>query len=445
MKKGSGAIIPHLNRLDSPEHIKRFLDDYGSVFLDSIRDAISIIDTRTKRIVAANRTFYKTLGYTEKEVIGRHCYTITHRHGRPCSGPDELCPMVRTLHTGASAVFEHIHCHKDGRSVFLEVSTSPIRDGKGRVVYVIHVARDITERKISEDELRKLKKAVESSGEAIFLTDREGLFTFVNPEFTRLYGYPPAEVVGKRTPRILKSGKMKAENYAKFWKRIVGRKIIKGEVINKTRDGQFLEIESTVSPVLDNQGQLTGFLAIQRDITRRKQDEKRLNYLAYHDILTDLPNRLLFSDRFNQALARATRYKTIFAVMLMDLDRFKEVNDRFGHRIGDQLLKLVAQRLRQKIRKTDTIARLWGDEFGVLIGDMKSKTAAGKIARKILGAFISSFIAEGYELNITASIGISVYPEHGNNIEELLKNADRAMYKAKKKGRNNFEIFTAGQ
>jgi diguanylate cyclase (GGDEF)-like protein len=106
---------------------------------------------------------------------------------------------------------------------------------------------------------------------------------------------------------------------------------------------------------------------------------------------------------------------------------------------------LVAQRLRQKIRKTDTIARLWGDEFGVLIGDMKSKTAAGKIARKILGAFISSFIAEGYELNITASIGISVYPEHGNNIEELLKNADRAMYKAKKKGRNNFEIFTAGQ
>jgi diguanylate cyclase (GGDEF)-like protein/PAS domain S-box-containing protein len=410
--------------------------------LDSIRDSICIVDVRTMRIVAANRTFYKALGYKKGDVIGRHCYEVTHHHNRACSGPDDPCPLIRTLRTGSSEVFEHVHCHKGGRKVYMEVSASPIRDPRGKIAFVIHVARDITERKTNETEFRKLKTAVESSGEAIFLTDRDGVFTFVNPEFTRLYGYSPSDVVGKRTPRILKSGKMKRENYVKFWKRIVERKIIKGEVINKTRDGKLLEIESTVSPVLDGQNKISGFLAIQRDITLRKQDEKRLNYLAYHDILTDLPNRLLFNDHFNQSLARAARYKTILAVMLMDLDRFKEVNDSHGHRIGDQLLKSVAQRLQLKIRGTDTIARLWGDEFGVLVGDMKSKAETGKIARKILGAVIAPYVIEGYELNITASIGVCLYPEHGNNIEDLLKNADRAMYRAKEKGRNSYEIYS---
>jgi diguanylate cyclase (GGDEF)-like protein/PAS domain S-box-containing protein len=412
------------------------------IILDSIHDSICVIEVKTKKIVAANRAFYRTLGYKKNEVIGRHCYEVTHRHKHVCSGPGDPCPLVRTVRAGLPSVFEHLHIRKNGRRIFMEVSASPIRDDKGRVQYVIHISRDITDRKTNESELRKFKTAVESSGEAIFLTDRDGVFTFVNPEFTRLYGFSPAEVLGKRTPRILKSGKMKKENYVKFWKRIIDRRVIKGEVINKTKDGRFLEIESTVSPVLDRQGDINGFLAIQRDITHRKQDEKRLNYLAYHDILTDLPNRLLFNDRFNQSLARASRYKTIFAVMLMDLDRFKEVNDRYGHRIGDQLLKMVAHRLQRKIRGTDTVARLWGDEFGIIVGDMRKEIEAGRIARKILSTVVLPYIIEGHELGITASIGISLYPEHGDDIESLLKNADQAMYRAKDKGRNKFEIFS---
>ncbi len=423
----------------------KFIDvfqEYQTLFLDNIRDAISIIDVRTMRIVAANRTFYKSLGYRKKDVIGRHCYEVTHGHEHKCSGPDDPCPLMQAIRTGSPSVFEHIHCHKNGHKVFMEVSVSPIRNEQGDIIFALHIARDITKRKNTEEELQKLKKAVVNSGEAIFLTDRDGLFTFVNPEFTNLYGFSPAEVVGKRTPRILKSGKMKAENYAKFWKRISQGDIIKGEVINKTRDGRLLEIGSTVSPIFDNQGRLTGFLAIQRDITNRKQDEKRLNYLAYHDILTDLPNRLLFNDRFNQSIARAARYRTLVAVMLMDLDRFKEINDRYGHRTGDLLLKSVSGRLAGTIRKMDTLSRLWGDEFGLLIGDLKDTRDVIPIARKILRIFAEPFLVEGYELKISVSIGITFYPDQGDNIEVLLKNADHAMYQAKDLGRNRYHVFS---
>ena len=308
-----------MNHLDSPQDIKQFLNGYGSTFLNGIRDAISIIDVRTMRIIAANRTFYTSLGFTEKEVIGRHCYAVTHRHGRSCSGPDDPCPMVAVLKTGSNAVFEHVHRHRDGHDIYMEVSVSPLKDRTGRVRFVIHVARDITE---------------------------------------------------------------------------------------------------------------------------RKRAEQRLKYLAFHDIITDLPNRLLFNDRFQQAILRAARTKKSVAVMLMDLDRFKDVNDRLGHRIGDIVLKSIAGRFIHIIRKTDTIARLWGDEFGILVDDARNVPSIKKIARKILNVFTSSMIVEGYELRVTASLGISIYPDHGENIEQLLKQADQAMYQAKKKGRDNYEIFS---
>jgi diguanylate cyclase (GGDEF)-like protein/PAS domain S-box-containing protein len=309
-----------VNHLDSLQDIKHFLDDYGSAFLDGIRDAISIIDVRTMRIIAANRNFYDTLGFTEKEVIGRHCYAVTHRHGSPCTGPDDPCPLVAVLKTGSNTVFEHAHRHRDGHTVYMEVSVSPLKDRAGHVRFVIHVARDITE---------------------------------------------------------------------------------------------------------------------------RKRTEQRLRYLAFHDIITDLPNRLLFNDRFQQAILRAARTKESVAVMLMDLDRFKDVNDNLGHRIGDLLLKSIAGRFLQSLRKTDTIARLWGDEFGILVDGTGSIASIRKIARKILKVFKSPLIVEGYELKVTASLGISVYPDHGDNIEQMLRQADQAMYQAKKKGRNNFEIYSA--
>ncbi len=430
-----------MKKTPQPDRFITAFQEYQDLFLNNIRDAISIIDVKSMRIVAVNRTFCKSLGYKKKDVIGRRCYEVTHLHDSKCSGPDDPCPLVKTLRTGSSSVFEHIHCHKDGHKVFMEVSVSPIRNERGDIIFALHIARDITQRKNTEDELQKLKKAVENSGEAIFLTDRDGTFLYVNPEFTNLYGFSQAEVVGKRTPRILKSGKMKAENYAKFWKRINEGAIIKGEVINKTRDGRLLEIGSTVSPIFDNQGALTGFLAIQRDITNRKQDEKRLNYLAYHDILTDLPNRLLFNDRFNQSMARAARYRTLVAVMLMDLDRFKEINDRYGHRTGDLLLKSVAGRLAGTVRKMDTLSRLWGDEFGILIGDLKHARDVVPITRKILKIFTEPFLVEGHELKISASIGIAFYPDQGDNIEILLRNADHAMYQAKDLGRNRYHIY----
>jgi len=200
-------------------------------------------------------------------------------------------------------------------------------------------------------------------------------------------------------------------------------------------------MEVSVSPLKDRNGRVRFVIHVARDITERKQSEQRLRYLAFHDIITDLPNRLLFNDRFQQAILRAARAKRSVAILLMDLDRFKVVNDNHGHRIGDLLLKAIAARLEGNIRKIDTLARLWGDEFGLLIGDLKNARDVNPIARKILRSFAVPFIIEGHELRTSASLGVAFYPDHGDNIEILLKNADHAMYQAKERGRNNYLFY----
>ncbi len=415
--------------------------EFGDSIINSIKDAVSIIDVHNFKIVSVNRAFLDELGLEENEVIGKPCYKVIHRKNSPCSAEDHPCPLLSTFKTDKHAVFEHIHCHRNGKMINMEVSASPLRDEKGEISYVIHVARNITEHKRTEEELIKLKKAVETSGEAIFLTDREGIITYINPEFTRLYGYGAEEIIGKTTPRILKSGTMKPRDYKNFWKTILNKQIVRGEFVNKAKDGRLLPIDGSANPIFDNNGIIIGFLAIQRDISDRKKVEQHLDYLAYHDSLTELPNRLLFNDRLSQAVAQANRYKRIVAVMLLDLDGFKEINDTLGHNSGDLLLQAVAKRLISYLRKVDTVSRFGGDEFAFIISEIISVQGAERVASKILASFSHPFMINGRELNIRASLGVSLYPDHGDNVEDLVKNADIALYHAKDQGRNNYQFF----
>lgn len=419
----------------------KYSRDFCEKVINSIPDAISIIDVKNFRIIDVNQGFMDQLALKKKHIIGKHCYDVTHHLKKPCMPADKPCPLINSLMTGRQVLFEHVHCRADGRKVFVEVSASPIKNEKGEVTHVIHVARNIGSRKQLEEDMIKLKKAVDYSGEAIFLTDRKGIITFINPEFTRLYGWQTEEVVGKITPRILKSGKMKPLDYEAFWKKILSRQVARGEFVNKTKDGRFLNIDGSANPVIDNEGKIVGFLAIQRNITERKKAEARLDYLAYHDVLTGLLNRLLFNDHLGQALTRGYRYKKMVAVMLLDLDHFKNVNDSLGHTIGDLLLKSVANRLKGYVRRMDSVARLGGDEFGFVIPEITNVHGASAVAKKILSSFSKPFAVDGREIHITASIGISLYPANGENVEELVKNADIAMYRAKEAGRNNCKFY----
>lgn len=416
-------------------------DLHGSI-LNSMRDAVTVIDINSFTIVGFNQAFLDQVGLTAEQVQGKHCYEITHQRGSTCNENEHPCPILSSLKDHRQATFDHIHFCRDGRKVVVEVSATPLTGENGRVTYMVHVARDVTERRNTEDDLIKMKKAVEASGEIIFLTDRQGMITFINPEFTRIYGYTADEVVGKTTPRILKSMMMKKEDYEQFWKTLLSKQIVRGTIVNKTKSERLIHIESSANPIIDKDGNIIGFLAIQRDITDRLKAEERLNYLAYHDVLTGLPNRRLFNDRVNVMLGRANRFRLLIAIMILDVDYLKDVNDTLGHDAGDQLLQLIARRMASAVREIDTIARIGGDEFIFLAPDLGNIGDAEKLAQRILAAFTKPFEVNGNSLSITASIGISLYPSDGDDVQSLMKTADIAMYRAKTAGRNSYRFYS---
>jgi len=263
----------------------------------------------------------------------------------------------------------------------------------------------------------------------------------VNDSFTRLTGYAPDEVRGKN-PRILASGLTPRETYRQMWESIRQLGYWQGEVWDKHKSGHVYPKQLTITVVRDAHGHVVNYVASFTDITQRVQAEKQAYYLAYHDALTGLPNRANLRGRLEQSLASALRESKQVAVMFLDLDRFKAINDSLGHAVGDELLVEVASRLKHAVRESDTVARLGGDEFVVVLTDADVGGAA-HVAGKILETIEQSFTVSGKELYTSSSIGICLYPDDGGNAEELMRHADSAMYFAKSQGRGNCQFYTS--
>lgn len=289
--------------------------------------------------------------------------------------------------------------------------------------------------------IRKLSHAVEQSPVSIIITDTNGRIEYVNPGFTRLTGFTSSEAVGEK-PSILKPEDNQPEEYKRLWETINSGGEWRGEFRSRKKDGKLYWASASVFPITDGEGVITHFISFQEDITERKQAEETIKQMAYYDSLTELPNRQLFNELLHQAMAQAHRNNRLLAVLFLDLDRFKIINDTLGHPVGDQLLQAVAQRLKKYCRRErDTVARRGGDEFIILLPELDDVQDAVRVAQKIIDGFSQVFVLPDHEVFISTCIGISIFPHDGITTEALIKNADMAMYRAKEHGRNRYHLY----
>jgi len=290
----------------------------------------------------------------------------------------------------------------------------------------------------------KLKQAAtvfNSTTEAIFITDENNLICSINPAYTKITGYKEAETLGKN-PRILNSGHHNKAFFEDFWEELLSTGQWQGEIWNRSKDGHIFPVWQSITSIKDELGKILQFVSIFSDISARKADEEFIRFQANYDSLTRLPNRNLFLDRIQVALKRAQRNKKQLALLMLDLDRFKWINDTLGHKAGDIVLQETANRLKKSVRDSDTVARLGGDEFAIILPELAHYSDAENIANKIFSAFKTPLSIEGHEIHISGSIGITLFPDDCDNIDNLQMNADSAMYSAKEDGRNRFHFFT---
>lgn len=296
------------------------------------------------------------------------------------------------------------------------------------------------ERKQSEVSLRKLSQAVEQSNDAIIITDKQINIEYVNTAFIKKSGYSLAELIGEN-PRLLQSGKTPRATYDDLWAHLARGEPWQGELINKRKDGTEYVHLMNVAPLRDVDGRITHYVSNEEDITEHKRADERIHYLAHFDALTGLPNRALLEERANYAFNLTKRNQDSLALMFLDLDHFKNINDSLGHSLGDALLIELVKRLRLLVREGDTIARMGGDEF-ILLLPGTNVHGAEQVAQKLLEVVNQAYQIAQYDLTVTASIGIAIYPDDGADLESLSKNADAAMYRVKREGRNGYRFFT---
>jgi diguanylate cyclase (GGDEF)-like protein/PAS domain S-box-containing protein len=308
-----------------------------------------------------------------------------------------------------------------------------------RAVFAIGTIHDISAHKEEESALRLAARVLESSGEAILITDEKVRVVSVNHAFVGMSGYRSEEVMGNN-PSMLASGRHDTDFYRDMWDDLARHGYWQGEVWDKHKSGRIYPKWMSITAVRDEHGEVVNYIAISRDITEQNEAEKNIHFLAYFDVLTGLPNRTLLRDRLGQMIAASHRDKQQFALLFMDLDRFKYINDSMGHSVGDRLLQAVALRIQEHVREEDTVARLGGDEFIVLLRET-GESGAAVVSKKLLETLATPYDLDGQVISTQASIGISIFPDHADDSDTLIKNADMAMYRAKEDGRNNYQFF----
>jgi diguanylate cyclase (GGDEF)-like protein/PAS domain S-box-containing protein len=382
-----------------------------------------------------NEVFAQMHGYTREELIGKDYLLLNYTDDREIV-KDRVSQILKGQNKWR--IGENRRQKKDGTAFWCQLIVSRITY-KGRPAIMGNVI-DITERKLTEealiDEATRRRILIEQSRDGIVVLDHNGKVNEVNQQFAEMLGYS-----------IEEARQLHVWDWDTQWTREQLLEMVRSvdttgdhfETCHRRKDGTVIEVDISTSGSLCG-GQKLVF-CVCRDITERKRLEQKLSEMATHDALTGLPNRILLTDRFDNAIARAKRETKLLAVMMLDLDRFKDVNDSLGHDIGDKLLKAVSNRLISILRGSDTVARIGGDEFVLLISEIDREQDIERIAQKILDNFIKPFIVDKYKLKITTSMGIAVFPEDGNSFEYLMMKADKAMYRAKEEGRNNYKFL----
>ncbi|MFJ9994231.1 EAL domain-containing protein [Pseudomonas putida] len=334
----------------------------------------------------------------------------------------------------------------DGRKIPIELRLVLVWDDQERFEGVLGVGRDISQQRRAEKDLRMAATVFEHSTSAILITDPAGYIVQVNEAFSRVSGYAPDEVLDQRPNMLTVEGQQDA-HLGYVLKQLNQRGTWEGEVWLKRRSGEHYPAWVGITAVLDDERDLASYVCFFTDISERKASEQRIHRLAYYDALTHLPNRTLFQDRLHTALQQAERHKSWVVLMFLDLDRFKPINDSLGHAAGDRMLKDMAERLLACVDEDDTVARMGGDEFTLLLQSRTSREMALNraihVAENILASLVRPFVLESREFFVTASIGIALSPQDGNELSQLMKNADTAMYHAKERGKNNFQFYQA--
>lgn len=351
---------------------------------------------------------------------------------------DAPCPIIIMTSFGNEQLA--VAALKSGAMDYVVKSPETFLRMPQTVSRVLDQWRLMQEKKQMEQELQKLSLAVKQSPASVIITDPQGAIEYVNPKFTRITGYTLEEVRG-RNPRFLQSESMNPTVYQALWKTIAAGEEWHGEFENKRKDGSLFWELASISPVLDATGNISHFIAVKEDITQRKQYEKRLEHMATHDELTGLANRALLFDHLEISMHYAHRSGHKIAVLLLDLDRFKFINDSLGHCFGDQLLRAIGQRLLQNVRSSDTVARMGGDEFVVLLTEADATSTVGLLANKLLQKLSEPFWINDREIIVTASMGICLSTGNSEEGANLIRNADIAMYRAKSEG-SGFSFYS---
>lgn len=395
-----------------------------------------VMTTPTATIEYANPEFLASTGYSRDEVMGANP-RILQSGKTPQSTYNELWQRI-----SAGQVWhgEFVNRRKDGSLYHERCSVSPILDSKGRLSGYLGIKHDITSEKEAEQAMRLAASVTANTAQSIMICDAKERIIEVNPAFTRLTGYTSADVLGKH-PDMLGDGQRNAEAISAMRAALATQDEWQGEFWNRSKSGRLYASSGSISLIRDEAGNLTHYVSIFSDITEIKMQQESLQKQAYFDSLTGLPNRTLLNERLEEAMARTLHNELLLAVCFMDLDGFKQVNDTYGHKSGDELLICIAKRLKECLRADDTVARLGGDEFVLLLNPVSSRKECERIITRILQSVARPVVLEGnQQAQVTGSIGITLFPLDDCTAEQLLLHADQAMYQAKQNGRNGFVI-----
>jgi diguanylate cyclase (GGDEF)-like protein/PAS domain S-box-containing protein len=421
---------------------KEYEIQYRTLF-DSANDAIILMDRNL--IIDCNKRVLELFRGTREQIIGH--MTTEFWPERQRDGRNTLQHSIENIKAalrGDKISQEITHKRIDGTLVDTDVTLN-VFEIKGKK-YLQAIIRDITEKKAIEEALRqseeRYRTVLEDIEDGYYEVDIAGNFTFFNDSICQIWGYSKEELMGMNNRQYTdeENAKKLFQAFNEVYSTGKPAKGFDWQIIRKDGTGRF--IEASVSLLKDSSGKQIGFRGITRDVTERKRAEERIQYMATHDSLTGMPNRLMFSQLLNHAIHSAKRYNRQLAVLFLDLDRFKAINDTLGHDAGDLLLQEIATRLKQTLRAVDVAARLGGDEFVILIEELSDLSQVETVTGKILSAVIKPMTLIGEECRVTASIGVSVFPKDAQDEQSLMKNADMAMYLAKEEGKNNFQFYS---